>query len=93
MAQDILYNNIISLTEQQHAQCASARTLCAVTMEAVTRLGSHAARGGLSGRSLARTMRVVVMARLARCAWWLWLGSHDARAAGGAAGASQQLLY
>ena len=33
---------------------------------------------------LARTLRVVavvVVARVARCAWWLWLGSHDARAA------------
>ena len=45
---------------------------------------------------LARTLRlvaVVVVAQLACCAWWLWLGLHDARAAGGAAGASQQLLY
>ena len=32
------------------------------------RLGSHAARGGRGGRSSASTMRVVVMARLARCA-------------------------
>ena len=41
------------------------------------RLGSHAARGGRGGRSSANTMRVVVR-----------IGSHDARAAGGAAGAS-----
>ena len=57
------------------------------TMEAVTRL---------ERLGLARTQRmvdVVVLARLARRTWWLWLGSHDARAAGGAAGASQQLLY
>ena len=30
----------------------------------------------------ARTLRVVavvVVARLARCAWWLWLGLHAAR--------------
>ena len=52
-------------------------------MEAVTRLK----RLGLT-RTL-RVVAVVVVARLARCAWWLWLGSHDARAAGGAAGASQ----
>ena len=48
----------------------------------VGRLGSHAARGGRGGRSSARTMRAVAVA-----------GSHDARVAGGAAGASQQLLY
>ena len=75
------------LTEQQHAQCASARTLRVATMEAVTQL---------ERLGLARTLRVVavvVVARLARCAWWLWLGLHDARAAGGAAGASQQLFY
>ena len=53
-------------------------------MDAVTRFG------------LARMLRVVAMvivAQLARCAWWLWLGSHHARAAGGAADALQQLLY
>ena len=56
-------------------------------MEAVTRL---------EWLGLARTLRVVavvVVARLARCAWWLWLGLHDARTAGGTAGASQQLSY
>ena len=65
-------------------------------------LGSHAARGTVEAVSrlewlgLTRTLRVVavvVVARLARCAWWLWLGSHDERAAGGAVVASQQLLY
>ena len=57
------------------------------TIEAVIRL---------ERLGLARTLRVVavvVVARLARCAWWLWLGSHDARTVGGEAGASQQLLY
>ena len=56
-------------------------------MEAVTQL---------ERLGLARTLRVVavvVIARLAQCAWWLWLGLHDVRAAGGAAGVSQQLLY
>ena len=41
-------------------------------MEAVTRL---------ERLGLARTLRVVVVARLARCAWWLWLGSHAATSA------------
>ena len=45
-----------------------------------------------SARTL-RVVAVVLIARLARYARWLWLGSHDANAAGGAAGASQQLLY
>ena len=36
-----------------------------------------------------RTLRIVAVVRLARRARWLWLGSHDARIAGGAAGASQ----
>ena len=47
-------------------------------MEAVTRL---------ERLGLARTLRVVavvVVARLARCAWWLWLGSHAAPSAVGA---------
>ena len=34
----------------------------------VARPGSHAARGGRGGRSSASTMRVVIIARLARCA-------------------------
>ena len=58
-----------------------------VIMEAVTRL---------EWLGLARTLRVVavvVEARPVRCAWWLLLVSHGARAAGGAAGASLQLLY
>ena len=84
MGKDILYNNM------NFPDRAAARAVClgshaaVVTMEAATRLG------------LAHTLpvvAVVVVARLARCAWWLWLGSLDARAAGGAAGASQQLLY
>ena len=57
-----------------------------VTTEAVSRLECL----GLT-RTLC-VVAVVVVARFAQCAWWLWLGSHDARAAGGAAGASQQLL-
>ena len=64
-------------------QGASARTLRVATMEAVIRL---------ERLGLARTLRVVavvVVARVARCAWWLWLVSHDARAAGGAASALQ----
>ena len=52
-------------------------------MEAVTRL----ARLGLA--SMLRVVAVVVVAQLA---WWLRLGSHDARAAGGAADTLQQLL-
>ena len=58
-----------------------------VTMEAVPQL---------EWLGLARTLRVAAMmavARLALCAWWLWLGSHVVHAAGDAAGASQQLLY
>ena len=84
----ILYNNInFPDRAAWKEQCASARTLRVVTMEAVTRL---------ERLGLARTLRVVaveVVGRVARCAWWLWLGSHDARAAGGAAGTSQQLLH
>ena len=48
---------------------------------------------GLGSARMLRVVAVVVVARLARCAWWLWLGSHDARAAGGAAGASQSFIY
>ena len=40
-----------------------------------------------------RMLTVVVVARLARCAWWPWLCSHAVCAAVGTAGASQQLLY
>ena len=58
-----------------------------VTMVAVTRLL------WLNSARTLRVVAVVLIARLARCARWLWLGSHDARTAGGAAGASQQLLY
>ena len=47
------------MTEQQHAQCASARMLRVVTMEAVTRVE----RLGLA-RPL-RVVAVVVVARLA----------------------------
>ena len=84
MGKNILYTNMYFLERAAAAQCASARTLRVATMEAVTRLE----RLGLA-RPL-RVVAVVVVARLARCAWWLWLGSHDARAAGGGAGASQQ---
>ena len=55
-------------------------------MEAVTRLER------LEQLGLARTLRVVAVVVVARLVV-VWLGSHDARAAGGAAGASQQLLY
>ena len=43
----------------EYGGCDSAR---------VARLGSHAAHGGRGGSSSASLMRVVVMARLARCA-------------------------
>ena len=82
MGRDILYNNV----NFPEASAVCLCTLRLVTMVAVTRL---------EWLGLARTLRmvaVVVVARLARCAWWLWLGSHDTRAAGGAAGTSQQLL-
>ena len=82
MGKDILYNYMnFPDRAAAHAQCASACTLCVATMEAMTRL---------ERLGLARTLRVVavvVVARLAQCAWWLWLGSHNARAVGGAAGA------
>ena len=64
------------------------RMLRVVIMEVVSRLEwlglTHVLRvwDGRGGCSLARTMRVVVMAQLA-----------DARATGGAVSASQQLLY
>ena len=51
-------------------QCASARTLRVATIEAVTRLE----RLGLARTLL--VVAVVVVAQLARCAWWLWLSSH-----------------
>ena len=79
MGKDILYNNM-DLPDRAAARVC----LRMATMEAVTRL---------ERLGLAHTLRVVAVARLARCARWLWLGSHDARAAGGAAGASQQLSY
>ena len=87
MGKDILYNNMNFPDRAAARAVCLARTLRVATMEAVTRL---------ERLGLARTLRmvaVVVVARLAQCAWWLWLGSHDVRAAGGAAGASQQLLY
>ena len=85
MGQDIQYNNV------NFPGRAAASAVCLGSHAArgdyggcdsarVTRLGSHAARGGRGGRSSASTMCAVLMARLARCA-------------GGAAGASQQLLY
>ena len=80
----------ISLTEQDDV---AARAVClgshaaVVTMAAVTRLL------WLDSARTLRVVAVVLVARLARCARWLWLGSHDARVTGGAAGASQQLLY
>ena len=73
MGKDILYNNM------NFPDRAAAGAVC---------LGSHAARGDygavtrLERLGLARTLRVVavvVVVRLARCAWWLWLGSHAAR--------------
>ena len=60
-------------------------------------LGSHAARGDYGGCVSARVSRLglhgvrggrVAVARLASMRVVVWLGSHDARAAGGAAGAS-----
>ena len=59
-------NNIMNFPDR-----AAARAVA--TVEAMNRL---------ERLGLARTLRgvaVVVVARLARCAWWLWLGSHDAR--------------
>ena len=61
-----------------HNNAVQQHAQCASARAA--RLGSHAARGGRGGRSSASTMRVVV----------IWLGSHDAHAAGGAPGDSQQ---
>ena len=68
----------ISPTEQEES---AARAVC---------LGSHAARGDygppvirlvwVDSARTTRVVAVVVVARLARRAWWLWLGSHDARA-------------
>ena len=70
---DILYHNM------NFPDRAAARAVC-LGLHAVrgdyggcesaraARLGSHAARGGRGGRSSASTMRMVVMARLARCA-------------------------
>ena len=88
MGRDILYNNInFPDRAAGKEQCASACMLRVVTMEAVSRLDWL----GLT-RKLC-VVAVVVVARLTRCAWWLWLGLHDVRAAGGAAVASQQLLY
>ena len=84
MGKDILYNNM-NFPDQAatRAVCLGSHAVrgdygCYDSARAA-RLGSHATRGGRGGRSSAGTMR--------------WLGSHDARAAGGAAGASQQLLY
>ena len=73
----------MSKRKQQRSACM----LRVVTMVDVTRL---------VWINSARTMRVVavvLVARLARCAWWMRLSSHDARAAGGAAGASQSFIY
>ena len=86
MGKDILYNCMNS-PDRAAARAVCLGSLRVATMEAVT---------WLERLGLARTLRVVavlVVARLAQCAWWLWLGSHGARAAGGAAGDSQQLLY
>ena len=87
MGQDTQYNNV------NFPGRAAASAVCLGSHAArgdyggcdsarVTRPGSHAARGGRGGRSSGSMM----------CGW-LWLGSHDARAAGGAAGASQQLIH
>ena len=88
MGKDILSNNMnFPDRAAARAVCLGSHGLRVATMEAVTRL---------ERLGLARTLRVVavvVVARLARCAWWLWLGLHDARTAGGTAGASQQLPY
>ena len=73
MGKDIVYNNM------NFPGQAAARAVCLGSHAArgdyggcdsarAARLGSHAARGGRGGRSSASTMRVVVMARLARCA-------------------------
>ena len=77
MGRDILYNNM-NFPDQAEARamrlgsnaargdyggCDSARA---------ARLGSHTARGGRGGRRSASTTRVVVMARLARCARCSW---------------------
>ena len=69
--------------KQQHAQCASARTLRVVTMVTVTQL------------VWARTLRRGVCSSVrAMCGGGCGSSdSHDARAARGAADASQQLLY
>ena len=56
MGKDILYNNMNFPDRAAARQCASARTLHVATMEAVTRL---------ERLGLARTLRVVVVARLA----------------------------
>ena len=77
----------ISLTEQEEA---AARTVCLGSHAArgdygdcdSASVGSHAARGGRGVCSSARAMCVEVVARHAQYA-----------AAGGATGASQQLLY
>ena len=72
MGEDIIYNNV------NFPGRAAARAVCLGSHPArcdyggcdsakAARLGSHAAHGGRDGRSLASTMRVVVMARLARC--------------------------
>ena len=72
MGKDILYNNM------NFPDRAAARAVCLGSHAArgdyggcdsarAARLGSHAARGGRGGRSSASTMRVVAMARLARC--------------------------
>ena len=71
MGRDIIYNNIhfpdraagkeqcAHAVSGDYGGCDSARAAW---------LGSHAARGGHGGRSSGSTMRVVVVARLARCA-------------------------
>ena len=77
MGKDIIYNNA------NFPDRASARAVCLGSHAArddyggcdsarAARLGSHAARGGRGGRRSASTMRVVVMARLARCARCSW---------------------
>ena len=73
MDKDILYNNM------NFPVRAAARAVCLGSHAArgdyggcdsarAARLGSHAAHGGRGGHGSASTMRMVAMARLARCA-------------------------